>query len=394
MQKRLLVHTAMALAFALLGAAAAELVLRASGFSAPIWYQPDRELGWTLRPGAHGWYTREGHAYTEVNPAGFRDRPHTLEKPAGTYRVAVLGDSVAEAFQVKLESAFWWLLQEKLRTCPALAGREVEVLNFGVSGYGTAQEYLQLQTTAIRYQPDLVLLTFASNDLRNNSLRLEPEKERPFFVAEGEALKLDRSFTARPEFVSRASLAYERFRSASDSLRVLQLAQAARHSLQGWRAGSALANEGEGRKQLPGVEPGMDLRAFAPPRDAAWHEAWTITERLVADIHAFSARHHARFVMAVLTHSAQVHPDPGMRKNVLDALGMADLFYIERRMEALGVREGFPVIALGPELLKRAETQKVFFHGFENYHVGWGHWNENGHRAAADILAPRLCAQL
>jgi hypothetical protein len=31
------------------------------------------------------------------------------------------------------------------------------VLNFAVGGYGTAQEYVQLETAAIRYQPDLVL---------------------------------------------------------------------------------------------------------------------------------------------------------------------------------------------------------------------------------------------
>src|SRR2546423_13545868 len=105
MQKRLLVHTAIALAFALLGAAAAELVLRASGFSAPIWYQPDRELGWTLRPGAHGWYTREGHAYTEVNPVGFRDRPHTLEKPAGNQPGAGLRGPGAEGLPGQLEAA-------------------------------------------------------------------------------------------------------------------------------------------------------------------------------------------------------------------------------------------------------------------------------------------------
>jgi hypothetical protein len=111
-------------------------------------------------------------------------------------------------------------------------------------------------------------------------------------------------------------------------------------------------------------------------------------------MNGFATGQHARFAAALITHSAQVHPDAATRRNMQDALGMQDLFYIERRIEALGAREGFPVVALGPGLLERAETAKVHFHGFSNYRMGWGHWNENGHRAAAEILAPRLCAQL
>ena len=39
---------------------ALEVGLRVAGFSAPVWYQPDAELGWKLRPGAQGWFTAEG----------------------------------------------------------------------------------------------------------------------------------------------------------------------------------------------------------------------------------------------------------------------------------------------------------------------------------------------
>ena len=34
--------------------AVGEVALRAMGFSAPIFYRPDAELGWTMRPGAKG----------------------------------------------------------------------------------------------------------------------------------------------------------------------------------------------------------------------------------------------------------------------------------------------------------------------------------------------------
>lgn len=391
--KKALSSALLLLAGLLLSAAACEVVLRLAGFSAPIWYEAHPALGWSLRPAAHGWFTTEGRAYSRINSAGFRDRDHALAKPPHSYRIAVLGDSVPEALQVDMRASFWWLLQDRLRACPALAGRDVEVLNFGVSGYGTAQEALQLERTAIAYRPDLVLLAFAPNDVRNNSRRLEAEKDRPFFVADGTKLKLDDSFARLAAFKHRASAPYKAYRSASDWLRIVQLVQAGRHSLEDWRAGLAHADAGKGMPGLPGIEPGTDVAAFAPPRNAEWAQAWDLTEHLIDRMHAFSASKGARFVVTLLTHSAQIDPDPLVRKHLQDALGVPDLFYIERRLGALGDRQGFPVIALGPEMQREATARKIHFHGFGNYHVGWGHWNEAGHRAAAEIIAPRLCAE-
>jgi lysophospholipase L1-like esterase len=366
-----------------------EIGLRTAGFSAPIWYQPDERLGWSMRPGAGGWFTKEGGAYAQVNRAGFRDVDHPLAKPAGAYRVAVLGDSVVEAFQVELKAAFWWQLQERLRGCPALRGREPQVLAFGVSGYGTAQQQLLLESTALRYQPDLVLLAFAPNDVRNNSYALEPENERPFFRVEHGELSLDASFRKRTPFLARMSPLYEAYRASSDYLRLVQLVQAARQGVQAWRQ----AKQEEGIAP-PGIEPSTNVALFAPPRDAAWEEAWAVTERLIARMHQYVGRHQARLVVAPLTHSAQVHPDRATRASLEGALGVPDLFYIERRLAALGEREGFAVIPLAPELQQRAEAGNVYFHGFPNYRLGWGHWNEKGHAAAADILASRLCPLL
>lgn len=393
--RRILLVGAGLLISAIVFVAVGELGLRIAGFSAPIWFGPDPQLGWAMRPGVEGWFTKEGRAYARVNQAGFRDVDHALEKPARAYRIAVIGDSTVEAFQVDMQAAFWWQLQEQLRSCPALREREVEVMAFGVSGYGTAQHYLLLESAAVRYQPDLVLLAFAGNDLINNSARLEQENERPFFLPDGDGLKLDASFTSRRDFINRSSRLYEAYRSSSDWLRLVQLVQAARHGVQTWRqAGSAHADAAQKRAPVPGVEPSANIAVFAPPRDAALEETWMITERLMARMNQSAARHNARFVLTVVSHSAQVHPDAATRKNLEDALGVQDVFYMERRMDALGKREGFPVIALAPQLQKRADADKVYFHGFPNYRMGWGHWNEAGHRAAADIIAPRLCAQI
>jgi lysophospholipase L1-like esterase len=350
-----------------------------------------------MRPGVQGWYTHEGRAYVEVSPAGFRDRLHALEKPAGVYRIAVIGDSAAEALQIDMKSTFWWQLQEKLRSCPGLGGREVEALNFSASGYGTAQEALLLESSAIRYKPDLVLLAFAGNDVRDNSIKLTSEKDRPFFLLDGERLKLDTSFTDAAQFRKYASRPATAYRSASDHLRLVQLVQKARQGLGVLRQAGAAQAAAPARGAQPaidGLEPGAELSVFAPPRGADWEEAWTLTDRIIARMNAFAAQHNARFATMVVTHSTQLFLDPGVRKNAQDALGVEDLFYMERRLEALAKREGFLLIPIGPELQKRADAEKINFHGFKNLHVGWGHWNEQGHRAAGEIIAGQLCAQL
>jgi len=93
-----------------------------------------------LRPRAEGWSQSEGKAYIKINSAGLRDREHTKVKPANTLRVAILGDSYAEAMQLSMKDAFWTVLERELGKCPEVDGRQVEVINFGVAGYGTAQE--------------------------------------------------------------------------------------------------------------------------------------------------------------------------------------------------------------------------------------------------------------
>lgn len=137
-EKRLSVKLLLILGGLVFGLLIAEIALRIIGFSYPIFYAPDQYRGYSLRPGMEGWYHLEGGSYVRINSGGLRDREHSKIKPADTLRIAVLGDSYAEALQVPVENAFWAVMERRLRECQTFAGRKVEVINFGVSGYGTA----------------------------------------------------------------------------------------------------------------------------------------------------------------------------------------------------------------------------------------------------------------
>src|SRR4029078_7940013 len=184
--------------------------LRFIGFSYPNFWLPDPVLGTVLTPGMEGWQVDEGKAYVKVSSQGLRDREHPLAKPAGTYRIAVLGDSYAEAMQVDVERAFWALLPKKLEACGFAKGKKVETVNFGVSGYGTGHELLMLQNRVWPYAPDMVLLAFfPGNDVRNNSKALEGEK-RPYFSLKDGKLLADMAFRDDPEFREKQHIAVHR----------------------------------------------------------------------------------------------------------------------------------------------------------------------------------------
>lgn len=394
-----------------------EVFLRVVGYTYPVFYQPDEVRGYSLWPGAEGRYRREGAAYVRINSDGLRDREHTKAKPAGTLRIAVVGDSYAEAFQVEREKAFWSVLEKRLRECPALGGREVEVINFGVSGYGTAQELLTLREKVWSYSPDVVLLAVTTNnDVLDNSRALKLTDEIPYFVMNGDQLVPDDSFRETASFRLRNSALNRLGRWLRGHLRFVQAVHegqgALKARLDAWREQRRLAREKDDEKSrhdaatpapsanpatvaqdVPTDEPGAANVIYREPADDVWRGAWLVTERLLAEMNAEVKGHGARFYVVTLSNGIQVYPDASAREAFARRLGATDLFYPERRFRSVGEREGFLVYNLAPDLQSYAERNRVFLHGF-GAQLGNGHWNEDGHRVAGELLAQKLCGWL
>ena len=100
-----------------------------------------------------------------INQAGMRaDRDYPYEKPEGTKRIVSLGDSFAMGYEVDAADCFASVLERNLREI----GENVEVLNAGVSGFSNAEESVYLEKELLKYDPDVVVLSFYSNDLKDN----------------------------------------------------------------------------------------------------------------------------------------------------------------------------------------------------------------------------------
>jgi hypothetical protein len=378
-----LIHAGLTVGGAVAAVLLFEIVLRVVGFCAPIWYRPDSHVGAVLRPGVEGWFKSEGRTYVRISSAGLRDREHSVEKPEGVYRVAVLGDSYSEAMQVDVKDAFWSVLGDKLTQCAYRPSMRIEVINFGVSGFGTAQEYLMLETVAMRYRPDLVLLQFMNgNDVDDNSIALSAQKMRPFFrLEQRRGLVLDASFVATRAFQDKSSALMGFARSVADHFRVVQLIRAFTKMAFFPRASADAA-----------IEPGLKPAVLAAPRDSSWEDAWTVTERLILAMNEYLEKSGVPLIVVTTPFAIQVHPDRRVRETEQAKLGISDLFYPDRRIEAYARKRGIAVIPLTYEMQRLAESRRIYFHGFPNTRMGIGHWNENGHRVAAEIIARHLCS--
>ncbi|HWB53727.1 MAG TPA: hypothetical protein VG722_06025, partial [Tepidisphaeraceae bacterium] len=85
-----------------------------------------------------------------TNSWGMRDREYTLEKPAGTFRIALLDASTAMGLGVNDNETFENVLEQMLNAHrPVGQYRSYEVLDFGVNGFSIVCDLMTLENKAM-----------------------------------------------------------------------------------------------------------------------------------------------------------------------------------------------------------------------------------------------------
>lgn len=106
-----------------------------------------------------GWRYARKPRVSGVNAQGVRSEyPYDVESEKGTMRVAAFGDSFVYGNEVE-DNETWSHLIE-------VTDDGLEVLNYGVGGYGTDQAFLRYLKDADELRPDLVILGFTPVSLR------------------------------------------------------------------------------------------------------------------------------------------------------------------------------------------------------------------------------------
>ena len=287
---RAVVGALVTLAVAELGMAAAERVT-APSHEVLAWrpYEPHALLGWAPAPGGAQVNRIEGRVVRDVpNSLGMLAPETAAAKPAGTFRLLVLGDSITEGLEVAREDRFVTRIDGALRP-------RGEALPAGRSGYQTDQEVLWYETEGRALGADVVLLVlFIGNDVMGNRDAASPGPfgpvAKPRFRIAGGALELVPP--AVPGDAGRAAV------GALDAAKALLSERSAlyRAARAAWGrvAGAVLFREVPSFWQV--------MRAGSPAAD----EAWALTDALLARLAAAVEQSGARFALAVVPDEIQV----------------------------------------------------------------------------------------
>lgn len=368
----------------------AELTLRVLGIhKGGIIVMSDPHTGYTHIPNRTLVHESEGYAVVRINSLGFRDHETTIEKPANTFRIALIGDSFIEARQVALEDAVNERLESKLNK--NADSTHYEVLNFGMNGFCTAQERLRLEHFVLPFDPDLVIVCITlTNDIRDNHPDLS-NIPRPFYkLSDAGQLTLDTSF--RDIKGGRRSLRdpdSKFWRSATWIASNVRLAGLATEAL---RVFTQRKRQTAPIPELADYYTGSerDLNIFRENPPAEWTEAWAITEQVFLDMRKLCNERNIPFVAVIQGSSQQICP--AAREHFQKHASDLDVDYPEKRLAAFFATNNITYFSMAGPFFEHHKKTGEHLHGFRNM-LGRGHWNEKGHELVAQLIHQFLIEQ-
>ena len=349
---------------------------------------PHTEVRWTN--GRDFWQV------SRTNRWGFVDRePVEPEVGAAGCRVTVIGDSFVEGKEVALADRSHVVLEEM--AAAELPELEVTASAFGRGGTGQINQLAIYDEYARRTRPKVLVLYFHLDDFTDNSAvlsalahGLDPER-LPYFSAvrdEGGTIRLRpphphfndyrlAETSGLPESASRSLReVWERLRGKSHLLDWLWAEAGTAVRARSARRGSARAaaltpdrafsgwiEKGEGYLPRSAAIAIAEAKSAGTPLPPVLRDAWEITGFALDEFRARAERDGASPVLLVVDRTRRLGGEA-----LVDAL------------RSLAEPRGIPVLDHYEAIVRR---------GFDPEQARWphdGHWNENGHRWAAEAL--------
>jgi lysophospholipase L1-like esterase len=299
----------------------------------------------------------------EFNALGMRDVEHQVDKAPGVFRVLVLGDSFMEALQIPLEASFPRLLERRLRR---LTGQPVEVMSGAVSGWGTDDQLEYLARYGRSFAPDLVLVAMTlHNDVSDNMA------ERFHTLRDGRVVARPPVEMPAGEFRLLKVKDYLASRS-----HLVQLARKYRH-LGGMRQAASRLDS-------------HVLQLLRKEESPSISRGWALTEGLMRGVRDEGERVGGRTAVMLIPLALQLYEETlrswlATNDAVLDELALEQP---QQRMRDIGATVGVEIVDLLP-----AFRDAVKASGRSLHLVRDGHWNPDGHRLAAALVADAVTAR-
>jgi hypothetical protein len=296
-----------------------------------------------------------GLDYTiDINSLGLRDREIDVPKRPGVKRVLVLGDSFVFGAGVEAQ----WRMTDVMDRA---LGDDVEVINAGVSGWGTDQEVINYETSLRKLDADVVVLTvMAANDVINNMLDhlfLTPATPKPRFHFQDGKLVWSGPI-ARPAPVERFNV-----RAILRKSRVLRLAK---------RSVDLFVNRAE-RDRGVAAESGLELEwmrrgyshwlVYETAHQGTLDEGWKLTEAILARLAHDCAEDGAELV--VLAFPLKIEVENQWRDRLMARAGVEesalDLEQPYKRLHRFCETDGIPFIYPLDEFRQAATHRDLYF---------------------------------
>jgi hypothetical protein len=290
-----------------------------SGFSIEA-AKYDPELGWISNPD----YTVPGVHINALGQRGTKLVP--FERTGRKPRLLFLGDSYTFGAQVKDEECFEDVLNTRYMP-------EAEVINFGVSAYGTDQQVLLYEREGVKYKADIVVLGVFTHDISRNDARFK-FYAKPMFELAGEELALAEATIPSPTDL----LALYASGQKEIKAHGLYLLECLRQELE---------------------------QASQRKRDESTL-AWRITAKILERFQKRVREEGAKPFLLIIPHSEIL--EEGENRSVSISRLLVD------RAQAIGL----PYLDLGPILREKAKTETGPLYD--------GHWTAKGHAIVAEAL--------
>ncbi|HRY29471.1 MAG TPA: SGNH/GDSL hydrolase family protein [Elusimicrobiota bacterium] len=336
----------------------------------------DDTLGWAGKPGAEDRFEwADCVSRVRQNAYGFRGPAYPFARTARP-RFVALGDSFVWGFGVNEDELFTRRMEERSRS-------PVEVVNLGVSGYGTDQEYLLWQKTGRNWRPDHVLLfvTFVT-DLYDN---VSPQ--RYGYPKPSAVLAAHNEVRLIPQDARQADLSRNAVRETTVPLARPHWQAALRRSdLLCLALRTLLRFDRRHFLETHGFVPAMcaghdwETELFRDPPSEETRRLWLVLAGLAKKLNEDVRRSGADLTVVLVPSVIQVYPK-SWEKAVQNA--PAD-FRLDPVLPARLLREvaeysGARMVDLTPSLRAAARHRRV-------YCPLNGHWSSDGHRVVADAL--------
>lgn len=164
-----------------------EIFFQISEIFLPSMVTNDNSLGRTLKPNARINLVKESFYIGRVNSLGYLGPTYSKFKEDNVIRIALIGDSFVEGFQVFNHCHFRTILEKKLNK---LCNYKIEVLNFGRSGQDLRDMYIMNKLYSKQYNIDIVIFFLQTGDLfLNKNKAIGPD-----LILKNDSLFIDSSF--------------------------------------------------------------------------------------------------------------------------------------------------------------------------------------------------------